>query len=280
MNTQQNDDIAKHVTLGIKSFERPECTSRLYLSIRKFYPNINIYICDDSKNPRIPLKEMEQDPFFRFFPTEFDIGISAGRNLLVQATQTKYYVTLDDDHIFTSRTKLEILYDFLQRHNEITIAGGRIQGMRPYRMVMNAHVGDKIYGYEKPGHYGVLEDFLLTNRGHNFFMARTQPLKNLLWNEQLKILEHTEFFVRAWKAGWIVAYNDKVQVGHDRGCIANKHAYSKYRIERQNKYLQKSMQLIGAAEVGVGVPPHIAISRLTTYLLIFFIGVCALFFAL
>ncbi len=199
-NTMSIQDFTNNITLGIKSFERPGCVERLYRSIRRYYPTITIMVCDDSAHPELASQEMRDDPNLRFFPVEFDVGISAGRNLLVNATSTKYYVTLDDDVVFTEKTDLGRLHDFLERHPEVTLAGGMMRGLPQYRLVMHARLEGRMYASDSPGHYGVLDGFMLTNRGHNFFMARTKCLQELLWNEQLKILEHTEFFVRAWKA--------------------------------------------------------------------------------
>ena len=52
------------------------------------------------------------------------VGLSAGRNALVDACRTKYFVLLDDDVFFTATTRLDILLEVLEQNPDVQIAAG------------------------------------------------------------------------------------------------------------------------------------------------------------
>lgn len=56
-----------------------------------------------------------QAPSESFLPTLPPQGWFAGRNLAVSQVTTKYVLWVDDDFVFTARTRLERLVDVLER---------------------------------------------------------------------------------------------------------------------------------------------------------------------
>jgi len=210
------------ITFIIKTFKRPDCVRALVDSIKKYYPNYEILICNDDN------EKLEIDGA-TVINTDYDIGLSAGRNLLVDNVKTKYLVLLDDDFLFTDETKIELLQEHLES-NDLDMVGGSVRQLDGSLLKY-----DGIYHYENnrlvmgdgEGKY----DFIL-----NFFIAKTDVLKKYRWDEELKLAEHTAFFFQ---------HRGKLKIGlrHDvviKHMQARTPEYSKYR-ERANYYIYQFM---------------------------------------
>ncbi len=73
---------------------RPGCLDRLIESIHRFYPGVCVLVADDSDKP-VQRKDVQ------VYPLPYDSGLSYGRNYLMDQLKTKYFVMMDDDHVFT-----------------------------------------------------------------------------------------------------------------------------------------------------------------------------------
>lgn len=206
--------MRKEVTLIIKTFERPRTLDRLLRSIQASpAADCPVLISDDSLHPA------ENDLFGRenihYFKLPYDSGLSYGRNYLVERVTTPYCVLLDDDFFFIPATRLEIFLDIV-KHKGFDLAAGIYDG---------PHFG--------PG-YGIIEltDNNLTikmgapprtifnglpvyDMANNFFLAKTETLRNVPWDNRFKIYgEHTDFFYR-YSARYKVTVTEEVAIGHD-----------------------------------------------------------------
>ena len=103
-------------TAIIKTFQRPDDLDRLIRSIRRFYPELPILVGDDGLEPS-PRDDVE---YLRLPP---DIGLSAGRNAMLEHVRTPYFVLLEDDFEFSRRTKIEKLVALVDR-GKLDIAAG------------------------------------------------------------------------------------------------------------------------------------------------------------
>lgn len=232
-------DINNDVTFGIKSFGRPQHVLKLISSIRERYPHSHITVMDDSdcaefKVPKnVDLIRSEQT----------DIGLSAGRNTLIDKCETKYFVLLDDDFIFTDKTRIEDMVEVLKTY-DLDIVGGSVFDVGP-----SAQKKDQprtFYGcfdFENDGDFKIstgkvrqwqsnvpLYDLVL-----NFFVAKTQSLRAVRWTDEFKLGEHLDFFIRAREQGLKISYVDQCVVDHYRDHSANTEEYKEYR-RRADEY--------------------------------------------
>ena len=53
----------------------------------------------------------------------------------------------------------------------------------------------------------------MVDKVQNYFIAKTKSVQKIRWNNQLKTLEHTDFFTRA-KGKLVTAYQDKMLILH------------------------------------------------------------------
>ncbi len=85
-------------------------------SIRRFCPELRILVGDDGFKP-----SLRDDVEYLRLP--LDIGLSAGRNAMLQQVTTPYFLLLEDDFEFSRRTKIERLVALVDRR-KLDIAAG------------------------------------------------------------------------------------------------------------------------------------------------------------
>lgn len=221
----------RSVTFVVKTFERPHCLKRLIESIKKYYPEVPILVADDSK-------EETQYEGVKYYKLPFDSGLSAGRNFLLKRVHTKYFLLLDDDFIFTEETKIEKLLDVAR--SGFDIVGGQVRGL-DYHGILELEDGVLRYIRGDRGqHMGYpLYDLVL-----NFFIGRTKEIRNIGWDDELKLAEHSAFFIKA-KGKLKITYVSDVIVEHMPDKQTN---YAEYR-KRGNIFFQMYMRKAGIREV-------------------------------
>ncbi|XP_077989947.1 beta-1,4 N-acetylgalactosaminyltransferase 1-like [Glandiceps talaboti] len=202
-NQHTNDDITKKVTVITKTFERYECIERLVVSVNRYYPGMTILIADDSEKPQQILGNNVKQ-----FIMPYKEGWFAGRNLVLSQVQTRYFVWVDDDFIFTENTKLE---NFIQKFEDSRISldmiGGFFEDVNGTKYILSVFFKTiEINSGDAAG------DCMLRNRGFqrnieeypecmivdlvtNFFMAKTQKVRAVGFDPQFERVGHTEHFV-------------------------------------------------------------------------------------
>ena len=177
-------------TFIVKTFERPQAVRDLITSIRKFYPDVLILVADDSQKPK-PIRAKK----VKFYALPFDMGLSYGRNFLVNLVKTKYTVLLDDDFIFNKDTKIEKFKRALDT-TSVDIVAGDVENddkLLHYRGLLERE-GNILY--YRQGNRGKVGNIVLKDLVLNFFMARTSTLKKYPWDDNLKVAEHTDWMWR------------------------------------------------------------------------------------
>ena len=117
-------DSLHDVSILIKTLERPQQLINQLYSIRKYKFKGPIIIADDSKQPY-------KEEVLRIFPElsityinlPFDTGTAEGRNLMLEKTNTPFFVLCDDDFIFEPRTRLPLMRQMLIE-NKLDLLGG------------------------------------------------------------------------------------------------------------------------------------------------------------
>lgn len=224
---------------------RPGCCVRLIDSIRARHPDARIYVADDS--------EEEADYDAQAFRLPYDSGLPAKRNHLIDHTDEPYLLFLDDDFIFSPRTRISKLKRVLEEDTSIGLCAG-----------LFADPGEEPKRYEgafrKEGRDLYFEDATEADRSAgivsygiadmtcNFFMARREMFADVRWNEELKLSEHLEFFLAMYETSWKAAFTPEVIVEHKherpegyaamrgRGADFLKLTFEKYEIDRLHKF--------------------------------------------
>lgn len=259
------------VTILIKTFERKNMLSKLLKSIEKYYPNLPIIIVDDSKKnyKRYIMNKFSKSLNIQYIIEDYDIGLSKGRNILINNVKTKYFLLCDDDFEFDNRTKIELAKSELIK-KDLDILGGIIynrisldsvysilwviKDIRRLKKVIDNEEFECAYN----GKYFInnkniklvvesncenyKEDkFYETEICTNFFIAKTSSIKNIGgWTpEILKVGEHEFFFLKAKENNLKIMYTPKYGVRH---FPKKSFSYLKFRLRAQ-EYFEKACQL-------------------------------------
>ena len=195
------------LTALVKTFERPHALRRLVASIRRLYPGLPIIVVDDSRQPsRLPGVELVTLPF--------DSGVSAGRNAGLARVTTPYVLLLDDDRIFFRRTGLAPALEILQANPQIDLLAGKVLDLPFYTSVdctSKALFSTRVPPTLPPG--SRIAGLPVYDWLPNFYIARTERLRLVGWDPQIKRLDHTDFFTRA--RGLLTSvYDDRLQCLH------------------------------------------------------------------
>ncbi|WP_413431580.1 glycosyltransferase family 2 protein [Crateriforma spongiae] len=184
------------ITFCIKTIHRPWSCHRLVESLRKHFNDPKITVVDDGKpERRFVAKYPDTAAHCKVIHTEKpDVGVGVGRNLAVDAVNTKYMFLLDDDHVVTENLN----FDRVQKRFvelDIDILGVRQgSGGRP-TMLSKLMNGKRIWMHRgetrRRGHVAWCD------MSSNAFLARTETIRTLRWDEAIKTFEHWEFFYRA-----------------------------------------------------------------------------------
>lgn len=245
------------VTLIIKTLDRYNCLKPLLKSIFKYYPNQKVLIADDSKKScKEQIKKDFKGKDIQVFELPYDCGLSYGRNYLVNHVKTKYFCLLDDDFMFDEQTNLELALSII-KEKKLDILGGHIRNYKIRKNLFDRiiYLGELITKYTIPSNYigeFILEDKILkcnykvkefpdytkTDIVLNFFIAKTKTiLEKNLWDEELKLQEHTAFFYKAKLNKLKIGYTNKFSVRH---CPVQEKKYKKKRTRNYSQlFLQK-----------------------------------------
>lgn len=185
------------VTLVVKTGDRPEALGNLLRSAAKLYPGMLAVVADDGREASAIPGGL--DLRVRYYRLPYDSGLSAGRNLAVSQVTTRYFVLLDDDFVLTERTNLGKWLTVLEEA-PVDLVGGSVKGVeytasqhlvasQELRRTRGARLGD-LSAY---GHADCARSDLVVN----FFMARTERVRSVMWDNELKLAEHSAFFLKA-----------------------------------------------------------------------------------
>ncbi|KAM6164760.1 beta-1,4 N-acetylgalactosaminyltransferase 2 [Rhynchocyon petersi] len=235
----------KHlVTIATKTFSRPHKLKILLQSIRKFYPDLTVIVADDSKEPL-----QINDSHVEYYTMPFGKGWFAGRNLAISQVTTKYVLWVDDDFLFTNKTKIEVLVDVLER-TELDVVGGSVLGNAfQFKLFLEkSENGDCIH--QRSGSFQSLESFpncVVTSVVANFFLAHTERLQRVGFDPRLQRVAHSEFFIDGLGSLFvgscpevIVSHQPRHSQGEDSEMAALEKIYSRF---RANTYARVKFKL-------------------------------------
>ena len=220
MNDKKNEitleNIDKYLTIGIKTFNRPLCLKNCIEQIRKIYKNIKIIIADDSDKDIKEENKKYIDANTRIIDLSYNIGVSKGRNSIVNMTDTKYYLTLDDDNYINNKTNLIEILNFMEINNDISLIGGicddrKIYGKNniSYTYTFASIYKNDIYCCNNFIKLDDKLDIYKTDITLQLFIAKTQVLKDFPWDNDLSFEEHKPFFVNLYKNNINCAISNK-----------------------------------------------------------------------
>jgi hypothetical protein len=257
-------------TVGIS--DRLPTLQGLAASVERYFPQTTILIASDSEQPfdktaflnftssdNINGHDLTNTIFIYDLPE--DSGLSKGRNYLVNKTTTPFFFLVDDDFELEEDSHLDILLELIYTYPHIDIIAGKIpESIRDYHDFSGIFLR---YNQTLELVHNVSEDRRKqiwfprsadkkVNGGSgcrqvdfvpNVFMGRTESFRSVLWDDDLKVGEHEDFFVRFRQANRNVYTCRYINVHHRqiRWWKEANNTYSKKR-GRAHKYFEKMLK--------------------------------------
>lgn len=204
-------DVARRVTMAVKTFERPDVLRRCLTSARTVFDG-QIVVADDSRRPVTAL-----GPGIDVIAMPFNSGVPAGRNAALDAVGTEYVFISDDDIVFTAASDFVAAMNYLDDNDDVDLVALTRVDLPRWRAV-EAHDASALFGGAAAPlvPYGTLIGGLrVVPKTPQLYLARTASVQKVRWDERLRMVDHRDFFSRA--AGRIVSVQARtVQAYHLR----------------------------------------------------------------
>jgi GT2 family glycosyltransferase len=113
------------LSIGFATINRPRVAQRLIRSVRRFFPDLPIYVADQSLD-REPMQAFYDAYDVHLIQMPFDIGVTASRNALVEAMTEDYFVLCDDDFLMGPATSFADAIRILEADPAVGVVGGRL----------------------------------------------------------------------------------------------------------------------------------------------------------
>lgn len=240
---EQRADTAEHVTIAVKTFMRPATCRRFIRSARTVFDG-RVIVVDDSRTPMTP-----PDDRVDVVPLPFNSGVPVGRNLALSMVDTEFTLVTDDDHVFTAATQIHRAVEYLRATPEVDIVGLALVGL-PQNEAGDLRYPRMVEGTLPP----LREDGEVINGlpvrlmvAQNY-VARTESLRRIGWDEGVRMTDHKDFFHRA--SGRLVTVIDLGSGSYHVRTPFNKE-YMSYRddVADDGAYLTRKWAAVAAGEI-------------------------------
>lgn len=239
-------NLSRLLTVTVKTMDRMHKVVELVSSLRRFYPRLPVIVSNDGEAAFSIGGGMKRGNF-DYVPLEYDVGLSAARNRMLQLTRTPLVMILDDDFVFTVDSDLGYLvHRLVQNKLDIVAASSPADQSAhgiDYAGLFHHDVSRRTLSIVAGNHGGIPNSSCtLVDIVPNIFVARTSLLRRLLWDEELKLGEHEDFFLRARQHDVRVATCRSVSLLHrQEPHWLHRTAYDRMR-SRVWRFLQRALE--------------------------------------
>lgn len=198
----------------------------MLFSIAEYYPNANVYVADQNdvldreyyKKLRNQLFKAGYQKRISVEHLPYDCGLSFARNHLVKTTPNKYKLILDDDMVFTKETDIQKMVELLEAHPSAGIVGGRVQQLGSdlhfeFKLEIK---GNTLHQIPDGNQYKTHNDIKFRKTGCvlNFALMRGDLFNHIEWDNNLKVTEHMDFYIRMKNIPYQILYTPDVVIDH------------------------------------------------------------------
>ena len=194
----------KDTAILVTTFLRDDLLFKCVDSIRKFYPDIPIFVGDNGRS-NAKKEEFLTARNCKLFALPFDLGVGGTRNeaLALIPPEYEYIAVIEDDIIFTEDTRLETWKAILDAEPDVGIVSGLLlrEGIAEQHYEGKTWIEDEYHHIERIDS-PIWKDlngvkYYLCDLALNVFMMRKATWDKVKWDPQFKTaLEHSDFFLR------------------------------------------------------------------------------------
>jgi len=238
--TSNIDRDWRKIAVIIPTFLRDKNAKVLIDSILNTYSNdwVRIYIADQGiyTNEKEKYYQYLQQLGHKVFYLPFNCGLSYARNYLVKQTNEPYILLVDDDFQVTDTTKIQNFINVLNTEAEIGAVGGVLKNHQPYNYKLILKDKKLFYFYNQPKKLFYSYETSIQKKIAfyywdiilNFTMFRRELFNDVMWDNTLKLTEHTDFYLQIKNINkWLVTFTDSVEINHQQK--DNSPEYMKFR---------------------------------------------------
>jgi GT2 family glycosyltransferase len=258
------------VALAIVTIERPHAVARLVRSARRLWPDMRIYVADQSANI-----DAMNDFYFsqrvNVVRMPFDAGLAASRNALVNAADEEFLLLCDDDFVLGAETGIEQAIAVLDAAADIAVVGGRLhdldeRGERVRNWEMFFHYDPRhrtftaipIYNYTPVARTFAGINVFMCDAVLNFCVFRRSIFcDGVRWDDAIKINgEHEDFYLNLkLNTDWKVGYLPSLAALHSPTVAAGRYRSRLRGRQTGWEYFRTKWNIEQHVEIGTGVRP-------------------------
>lgn len=206
-----------------------ESLLKTFGDVNRFQPWFKIYIGEQAHIT--PTKKILYDYLqqlgHKIITLPYNCGLSYARNYLIEQTNEPFILISDDDYIFNDLTNFEPMINTLLLNENVGIVGGALNDREthPTRIYIDKiknNTSNKLTYITKPINYSLSKStinqksyrYFKTELVSNFFLAKREIFHDIKWDNELKLVEHSDFFLRLKTTKWIVLFTPDTVVQH------------------------------------------------------------------
>lgn len=209
------------LALAFATIERPQVAQRLIRSVRKYFPDLAIYVADQSRQIDAASGFYESHGV-NLIRMPYDAGVTASRNQLALTISEDFFILCDDDFVFGPQTDFRDALHILAACPEIGVVGGRLhdfawgeESIRNWEMFLEYDKKQKILFsipiYElapRARELGGIRYYLCDAVLNFALFRRSMFSEGVRWDERFKSNgEHEDFYLNLKvNSPYLVAY--------------------------------------------------------------------------
>jgi GT2 family glycosyltransferase len=225
---------SQNLAMVFATFRRPHTVQRLVNSVRKYFPDMPIYVADQSE-PTDEMRDYYARHNCKVVWMELDVGVCASRNAAVDLVTEPYFLLCDDDFFFGPETNFDAALTLLEDQTDIGVVGGRLFDVHEYEGGSSAEnrFWELFFSYDKdkgklvtiPVHYFAPDpkyaqgiEYFECDAVMNFAVFRRAMIDDQIrWDPQFKSNgEHEDFYLN-------LKVNGQYRVAYSPGIVAYHH---------------------------------------------------------
>jgi hypothetical protein len=205
------------LAITVTTFLRNDLLETCIGCLLKWKPKDSIILIGDQglRNIDIKKKEHYENLGCYFYILPFDCCLSYARNHLVEQARNMgadYTVIMSDSMMFNEKTKdIDKLIQYMDKYD---IIGCHLKGNVPCYWVGNLSlIPGKCFHLNFIDRQNIINapnGIFDCNIIHNFFLAKTESLFNVKWDNNLRLAEHEDFMYRYVQQGFRIGWTPNV----------------------------------------------------------------------
>lgn len=240
------NNLEQKLTICIKTIYRKQLLDAHLSHIRKILPTIKIIVTDDSDDDYKKQNKQITEKYnnVEYIPVPYDSGLSKCRNIAVERVTTEYVMIVDDSKGISHNNNniLNKIIQFMDTNKYSVVCGtclnrSYLHSVYTHKLIdiKNITTGAHLLNNKKialksiksktplevrfkfidPSKSKPIVDDTLKlyniDLGGNYFIAKTNVIRKFKWNNDLKLSEHEDFFLKLYLNNVSVLFCDKLE---------------------------------------------------------------------